>query len=341
MALAQYSFDLIAFAVTLYLVLDGFDLGIGILLFCQPDQRRRDRMIDAIAPTWDGNETWLILAAVGLLAAFPIAYGILLPAFYLPLILMLLALGLRGVSFEFRHQPNSPRRLWDAIFAFSSVTVTLAQGFIGGALLVGVAVKGHSYSGGAFDWFSPFSTLTAVTHVAGNTMLGLGWLYLKGDNSSRATAIRQLRWLPILFAMLSSLAIVGSRFLQPGIGLAWMRHPAVFITLYGLILLLASGIVFIAWRDRPGSLNPTGLTSNRWPWVMGMVMFVCVIAINPVAVFPQIIPFRLSLWDAASTTSSHVFFLTGAACVIPVIIGYSVFAYWVFRGQVPEKGWAE
>src|SRR5260370_42327501 len=171
-----------AFSVTLYVMLDGFDLGVGTLILMQPSQQIRDRMVDAITPTWDGNETWLVMAGVTLLAGFPIAYGILLPAFYLPLIVMLLGLGLRGVSFEFRYQVDRRRRIWDLAFGAGSIIAALIQGFIVGGLVQGIAVTDDHFSGSVLDVFRAFPALTALAVLTGYVVLGAGWLHLKATS---------------------------------------------------------------------------------------------------------------------------------------------------------------
>src|SRR3979411_64703 len=212
------------FALTMYVMLDGFDLGVGALLLAQRDQRVRDRMVDAIAPTWDGNETWLIMAAVTLLAGFPRAYGILLPAFYIPIILMLLSLGLRGVSFEFRHNSATARRRRDMVFAGGSLVAGVAQGLVVGGLLQGVDTDLDSFGGSPLDTFSPFCLLTGATVVAGYATLGVGWLRLKGDDATRAFGRRHHRWLPLAFLALASIAGAIAVIRQPNLTVAWRDH---------------------------------------------------------------------------------------------------------------------
>src|ERR1700740_2592180 len=183
----------VALALSLYVLLDGFDLGVGALLLFPPEEKLRDRIVDSITPTWDGNETWLIMAGVGLLAAFPIAYGILLPAFYLPLIAMLLGLGLRGVSFEFRYQVDRRRPIWDLSFGVGSVMAALMQGFIVGGLVQGVAVTDDHFSGSVLDVFQGFPALTALAVLAGYVVLGAGWLHLKATSKLLDFASLSLR----------------------------------------------------------------------------------------------------------------------------------------------------
>jgi cytochrome bd ubiquinol oxidase subunit II len=317
-----------AFALALYVMLDGFDLGVGAMLLGQSDGRLRDQMIDSIMPTWDGNETWLIMAGVALLAAFPIAYGVLLPAFYLPLIIMLLALGLRGVSFEFRFQAIAGRRVWDLAFGLGSVVAALMQGLIVGGLLQGVAIDGERFSGSVFDAFRPFALLVAITMLAGYVVLGGAWLHMKSTGALRLYAEGVLRrGLPV-FVGLAAAACIGAAIVRPGILAAWSTTGVQLALLVGLFLIFA---VLLA--------RSVGGRHDSRPFFLGLALFGLGITGLGLTIFPDIIPFRLSLWAAASATLSHVFLLVGAAVVTPMVLGYSAFAYHVFRGKTPENGW--
>jgi cytochrome d ubiquinol oxidase subunit II len=317
-----------ALAVTFYVMLDGFDLGVGAMLLAQTDEKLRDRMVESIMPTWDGNETWLIMAGVALFAAFPIAYGLLLPAFYLPLIIMLLALGLRGVSFEFRFQAIEGSRVWDVAFGAGSIVAALMQGLIVGGLLQGIAIDGEQFSGSVFDVFRPFPLLVAVTMLAGYVLLGGGWLHLKTTGSLRVYAERILhRTLPIFLA-LAAMVFIAAAVVQPGVRAAWSAHPL-------LRALVAAGFPIL------GAVlaKTVGGPRDHAPFLSALALFACGIAGLGLTIFPDIVPFRLSLWAAASATSSQLFILTGAAIVTPVVLGYSAFAYYVFRGKTPSQGW--
>jgi cytochrome bd ubiquinol oxidase subunit II len=319
-----------AFALSLYVMLDGFDLGVGALLLLQPDERLRDRMVDSITPTWDGNETWLIMAGVALLAGFPIAYGILLPAFYLPLIVMLLALGLRGVSFEFRHQVDSGRRWWDIAFGLGSIVAALMQGLIVGGLILGVTIEQEHFSGSVFDVFRPFALLVGVSLVTGYIILGAGWLHLKATGALRKFAERTLRLVVPIFAGIAAVVCVAAAFVQPGITAAWIAHTYLLTLVAGLFLAIGVALFYAV-----------GGRSDVKPFAFGLTLFVLAVAGLGLAIFPDVVPFRLSLWAAASSTLSHVFLLVGAAIVAPVVLGYSAFAYRVFRGKTPEAGWEQ
>jgi cytochrome bd ubiquinol oxidase subunit II len=317
------------FALTLYVMLDGFDLGVGALLLIQSDEKQRDRMVDAIMPTWDGNETWLIMSGVALLAGFPIAYGVLLPAFYLPLIAMLLALGLRGVSFEFRYQVERRRPLWDMIFGVGSVVAALAQGLVVGGLVQGVAVAdGERFVGSVLDVFRPFALLTGLAILGGYIVLGAGWLHLKATGPLRLFAERILRLAIPAFVGLAVAVCIAAANVQPGIRVAWSAHE-MLLTSIAICFLVVSGVL----------ARGIGRSADGGPFFLGLALFALGVAGLGIAIFPDIVPFRLSLWAAASSTLSHVFLLIGAALVTPVVLAYSAFSYRVFRGKTPAEGW--
>ena len=317
-----------AFALALYVMLDGFDLGVGALLLAQQDEELRDRMVDFIMPTWDGNETWLIMAGVALLAGFPVAYGILLPAFYLPLIMMLLALGLRGVSFEFRYQVERGRLAWDIAFSLGSVIAALMQGVVVGGLIQGVAIDAEQFNGSVLDVFSPFCLLVALSVLLGYVVLGAAWLHLKATDALRLFAERILRLATPIFVALAGAVVIAAAIVQPRnsqrfgppITHFWCRSP------------------FCSRPARSCLSAPRGGNSDGRPFALALVMFALGVLGLGIAVFPDIVPFRLSLWDAASAPLSHVFLLIGAVVVTPVVLAYSAFAYRVFRGKTPVEG---
>jgi cytochrome d ubiquinol oxidase subunit II len=317
-----------ALSLMFYVLLDGFDLGVGALLLLQPREKSRDHMVDSITPTWDGNETWLIMTGVTLLAAFPTAYGILMPALYIPIIVMLLALGLRGVSFEFRTQMKRFRRDWDVIFAIGSILAACMQGLILGALIEGISVEGVAFSGSVFDCFRPFPVLCALCVLAGYVVLGGCWLQFKTTAMLHGFSVRVLHIALTLF-FLSFCVVAGISFsVQPGILTAWETHPILLATA-SCTMLVATIVLFGSIGKRP----------DIRPLTAGLVMIAAGIAGLAAIVFPMIVPFRVSIWTASSSHLSQIFLLTGAILVTPVVLGYSFFAYWVFRGKTPEKGW--
>jgi cytochrome d ubiquinol oxidase subunit II len=321
---------LLMFALTMYVMLDGFDLGVGALLLAQRDERVRNRMVDAIAPTWDGNETWLVLAALTAFAGFPRAYGILVPAFFIPVILMVLSLGLRGVSFEFRHNSATSRRRWDVVFAGGSLVAALAQGLIVGGLIQGVDTDLDSFGGSPLDTFSPFCFLTGVTLVTGYATLGVGWLRLKGEDATRAFARSYQRWLPLAFLVLTIISGVIAATIQPNLALSWRDHRIALSVCLLAFTGCALGIAWVAHRNGADDRIGFGLTLA--------MMLSGVVAVG-LSFFPYVVPFRITLWQAASGPSTLVFLLIGALVVTPVILTYSAFAYRVFRGRTPAEGW--
>jgi cytochrome bd ubiquinol oxidase subunit II len=320
----------LAFALTMYVLLDGFDLGVGALLLAQRDQRVRNRMVDAIAPTWDGNETWLVMAGLTALAAFPRAYGILLPAFFIPVVLMLVSLGLRGVSFEFRHNSAMSRRRWDVVFAAGSLLAALAQGLIVGGLIQGVHTGFDTFGGSPLDTFSPFCVLTGATVVAGYATLGVGWLRLKGEDATRAFARRNQRWLPLAFLGLTIITAVSAATVQPNLTVSWRDHRAALSCCVLAFTGCALGIAWIAPRDH---------ADDRIGFGLALAMMLSGVAAIGFSFFPYIVPFRITLWQAASETSSQAFLLIGALVTTPVVLTYTAFAYRVFRGRTPADGW--
>ncbi len=318
----------LAFALTLYVFLDGFDLGVGILLLFQSDPASRDHMVDSITPTWDGNETWVIMAGITLFAAFPIAYSILLPALYLPIILMLLALGFRGVSFEFRVQTTRHRRKWDVAFAIGSLVAAFMQGLIAGCLIQGVKVRDLRFNGSVLDVLHPLPVISGVTLAVGYTVLGGGWLRLKSNLLLQEFARRAIRVSAPVFAVLFGIACLYAAQIQPGVRSQWALHPIALSCLLVLFAIAAGALAVLAERVRPAILL-----------ILGLFLFVVGISGLAWIVFPNIVPFSVSLWDAASSSTSQEFVLIGAIIVTPVVLGYSAFAYWIFRGRTPEKGW--
>jgi cytochrome bd ubiquinol oxidase subunit II len=320
----------LTFALTLYVILDGLDLGVGVLLLLQPAKKSRDHMVDSITPTWDGNETWIIMAGVTLLAAFPVAYSILLPALYIPVILMLLSLGFRGVSFEFRVQTSHHRRKWDMAFAIGSFVAAFMQGVVLGGVMQGVRVGDMRFTGSVLDVFRPLPLLSGLALVVGYTLLGAGWLILKANTSLQHFATRCLRVASPLFAVLFGMACMYAVNIQPGIRSAWTAHSMALAWLVGLFAATAATLVILP--RKAGAIAP---------FALGLLLFIECLVGMLLIVFPDIVPFRVSLWEASSSSLSQKFVLVGAACVTPVVLTYSAFAYWIFRGKTPEEGWGE
>jgi len=323
---------LIAVAVLLYVLLDGFDLGIGILFPFAKDPKHRDAMMDSIAPIWDGNETWLVLGGGGLLAAFPLAYSILMPAFYIPVYMMLLALILRGVAFEFRLRGRRRgKKFWTAAFAGGSLVAALSQGLILGGFVQGVRMNGLNFAGGPFDWFTGYSIVTAIGVVAGYALLGAGWLMVKTEGDLHQDA----RWwamvcavaVAILLASISALTL----FLHPFIAhrWGWNGHGfdmSVFAPLSPIPLLGLIGLAMVAWGIRTNG--------HRLPLLGGYTVFLSGYIGLAYAFFPDAVPYGVTYRQAASADNALGLMLVGIAILLPVILGYTVWVYYIFRGKV-------
>ena len=324
---------LIATAVFLYVCLDGFDLGLGILFPFLPAKEDRDVAVNSVAPVWDGNETWLVLGGAGLFAVFPLAYATILPALYMPLLLMLMALIFRGVSFEMRFRAeNEVQQLWwDRAFCWGSYVAAVTQGIALGAFVQGIEVEGRAYSGGWWDWLTPFSLLTAAALVAGYGLLGACWLVWKteGPLHERARALaRPLAVALLLFMLAVSLTMP---FLQQAFRDRWFNFPAILLAAPVPIL-----VGFLAWRFFRAleDADQHGLWADAQPFAIVLGLFFLGYTGLGISMWPNIVPPSISIWDAASPRSSQLFLLVGASVLIPIILGYTVYVYWLFRGKV-------
>jgi len=318
---------IIAFAVFMYVVMDGFDLGVGILFRYAPSDADRDRMMNSVAPVWDGNETWLVLGGGGLLAAFPLAYAIILPALYLPLLIMLIALVFRGVAFEFRFKANTSRHLWDKAFHYGSLIATFSQGVALGAFIQGFEVTGRDFSGGAFDWATPFSLMTGLSLVAGYVLLGAGWLILKTDGPLQDWAYKVARWSLVLVVVLIGAVSLVTPLLQPAIASRWFSWPNIaYLSPVPIITAILALALWRALRKR----------HERAPLLLSFSLFGLSYLGLAISVWPNVVPPGISIWQAASAPTSQAFMLVGAVLVVPVMLGYIAYSYWVFRGKVKE-----
>lgn len=320
---------LIAFAVLAYVILDGFDLGIGILFPFIKDKQHRDTAMNSVAPVWDGNETWLVLGGGGLYAAFPLAYAIILPAVYAPLTAMLLGLVLRGVAFEFRWKTERGRFLWDWSFAGGSAIAAFAQGIVLGAFVQGIPVIGRSYGGGWFDWLTPFSVMTGLALMAGYALLGATWLVMK---SSGALQRKVFAWAQILALFTLGFIVLVSLwtpFLNPIFMTRWFSWPAIiYVAPVPLLVALCGWRLLAALRKR----------KDLEPFLASLGLFLLSYIGLGISLYPEIVPPRFTIWDAAAPDTSLLFLLVGAAILIPIILAYTAVAYWVFRGKVETHG---
>jgi cytochrome bd ubiquinol oxidase subunit II len=319
---------IIAFAVFAYVVMDGFDLGLGLLFPFFPQHRDRGVIMNTVAPVWDGNETWLVLGGGGLMAAFPLAYAVLMPALYTPIVAMLLGLIFRGVAFEFRWRARREGNFWDIAFTAGSLLAAAAQGIALGAILQGVTVDGRAYGGGWWDWLTPFTLLTGAALVAGYALLGATWLIMKttGDLRERAYA---LSW-RLLFAVLVGLlgVSIATPFLHVAYWQRWFSWPDIIFT--APVPILVAGVTLLLLR----SLR---LRQDLPPFLLTLALFGLTYAGLGISMYPFIVPQSITIWQAAAPEKSQLFMLVGVVILIPMILAYTSFAYWVFRGKVDAR----
>ena len=322
-------FGVIGFGVLMYVLLDGFVLGLGILAPFAEDEAQLDLMMNTAAPIWDGNETWLVLGGAGLLAAFPKAYALILSALYLPVLMMLIALVFRGVAFEFRFKAQRGKQFWGAAFALGSLLAAFAQGLILGALVEGMPLKEGKYIGGAFGWFSPFSMLTGAAVVFGYALLGSTWLILKTEGRMQLIARTLTRPLVLVVVVFMGLVSAWLPFLDSKIMARWFEGGN-FLWL-SPIPLLALVNAFALWR--------AAMREHRdmAPFLLALSFFVLGFAGLVLGMWPNIVPPAMSIWEAASPPSSQGFVLVGLVVLVPAVLGYTWWSYRVFSGKVTAK----
>jgi cytochrome d ubiquinol oxidase subunit II len=341
----------IATAVFLYVCMDGFDLGLGILFPWIDGQEDRDTSVNTVAPVWDGNETWLIMGGAGLFAVFPLAYATILPALYMPLIVMLLALIFRGVAFEMRFRAETPRQLlwWDRSFSGGSYVATFCQGIALGALVQGIEVEERAYAGGWWDWLTPFSVLTGLALLAGYGLLGACWLVFKTEGELQDQARTLARRLAILTLLFIAAVSIIMPFLQPEFHERWFDFPLILTALPVPVL-----VVFLAWRlfraleeseeAARGRREPVPPQQVLWrdglPFLCALGLFFLAYTGLGISVWPMMVPPEITIWDAAAPRSTQLFMLVGAAVLIPIILAYTAYVYWLFRGKIqPGQGY--
>jgi cytochrome d ubiquinol oxidase subunit II len=318
---------LLAVAVAMYVVMDGFDLGVGILFNAAGSENWRDRMMLSVAPIWDGNETWLILGGGGLLAVFYLAYAILLPALYIPLLIMLIALIFRGVAFEFRFKADTSKRVWDYSFHYGSLVATFAQGLVLGAFVQGFRVEGRGFAGGTFDWLTPFSLTTGLGLVAGYGLLGATWCVMKTTGELELWARRKAIQFLVATIVLMGIVSLWVPFLGLRIEQRWFTWPN--IAFLAPVPLLTA---YTAWRIYRNLED----NNTYWPFFQSILLFLLGFLGLAISLFPYIIPPSYTIWQAASTPSSQKFALVGYSVVMPLTFIYTAYAYYVFRGKVAE-----
>lgn len=316
---------ILAVGIFLYVLLDGFDLGVGILYGFEPDLESRNTVMNSIAPIWDGNETWLVLGGIALLAAFPLAFAVVVPALYFPIMVMLLALVFRGVAFEFRFRDVEHKQFWDHGFFIGSAVAAFAQGVMLGAFIHGFEVEGREFVGTSFDFLTPFSLLTGAALVFGYALLGAGWLVLKTEGDIQARARRRGRF--CLIGVLAGIGVVSvwTPWLSPEIAARWFSWPNVLVLTP--IPLASLALAAFVWRA-------LGNDSNAHAFLGSVGLFVLSYLGIAISLWPYIVPRTFTLWDAASSNSTQAFLLVGTLFLLPVILVYTGWSYWVFRGKV-------
>lgn len=320
---------LIVTALALYVLLDGFDLGVGILFPFAPEDKCRAKMMNSVAPFWDGNETWLILGGGGLFAAFPVSYGILASALYVPIILMLVALIFRGVAFEF-HFKSGPktRRIWDYSFHFGSLAAAFWQGVILGAIIQGIQVEGRSFAGGPFDWLTGFSLMTGFALVVAYSLHGATWLIMKTDGVTQDWARKIAAYIFAYFALFIGIVSLWTPFLNEHLNNRWLSMPNI---LYLSPIPIALAICFYLF------LRALLKKRECKPFVLTIVMFLLCFVGLIVGLWPWIVPYHVTFYDAAASPESQSFLLVGTVFILPVILGYTAYCYYVFRGKSTDE----
>ena len=316
---------IIAIGVFIYVVLDGFDLGIGILFPFIKDQQERDVMMNTVAPVWDGNETWMVLGGAGLFAAFPMVYSAVLSALYLPIILMVIALIFRGVAFEFRFKANRTKYLWDAAFIGGSVLSSFLQGVILGAYIQGIHVIEGRYAGGGLDWLTPFSVFTGFGVIIVYAALGCGWLIMKTEMQLQTSMYRLMPKLIMTLLLVFIAVSVYTPLAHPVIAARWFNaHQLLYFSPVPILVVVFTYLTIKACQKQQESM----------PFLYTLALVFLAYTGFLISIFPYVIPPSITIWEAAAPANSQLFALIGALILIPIIIIYTIMAYWVFRDKV-------
>jgi len=327
--LALIWYGLIITAMFLYVILDGFDLGVGILFPFAPSDKCRDRMMNSIAPFWDGNETWLVLGGGGLFAAFPLAYAVVMPALYMPVILMLLGLVFRGVAFEFRFKASGQsRRIWDYAFHFGSLVAAFMQGMILGGFVQGIQVDGRQFAGGSLDFLSAFSVMTGLALIFGYALLGSTWLIMKTDETTQAWARKCAKYVIIFVVIFMGLVSLGMPVLNADIRALWFSLPNFF----WLLPMPALSIIFayLVWHTVSNG-------KEYGPFLYSLGLFLMNYIGLGISLWPWLVPYEITIWEAAAAPESQSLLLVGTVIMLPVILTYTAYCYYLFRGKTSHE----
>lgn len=318
---------IIGLAVLLYIMLDGFDLGVGILFPFAPSHSCQNKMMNSIAPFWDGNETWLVLGGGGLFAAFPLAYAVIMPAMYVPVILMLLCLIFRGVAFEFRFKADKSQMLWNYAFHFGSLGAAFCQGLILGGLVQGITVEGRSFAGGAFDWLTGFSIMCGIAVIFGYGLLGATWLNLKTDGKTQKWARDAAMYMSFFVVLFLGLVSLWVPFLDTGLYERWFGDLFGFLLPIPLLTALFFVGLFYTLRKK----------YDGWPFVFAELIFVMAYAGLVVSLYPYAVPYALSFEQTAAAPASLSLMLVGVVIMLPIILAYTLYCYRLFRGKTHDE----
>lgn len=316
---------ILSLAVLMYVLLDGFDLGVGILFFFRRHDEDRDLMVASVAPVWDFNETWLILGGGGLLAVFPLAFAVMIPAVYFPILVMLLGLLFRGVAFEFRDVPHARKHVWNAAFAYGSLIATFAQGVVLGNFIRGFPVEGRAFVGTSWDWIAPFPLLTGLGLVVGYALLGATWLVMKTEGELQEWARGKARWLLLGLLAFILLVSIWTPLAWPYIAKRWFSLPNLLY--FSPVPILTAVLAGTLWR---------ALQRGRdvLPFLCAMGLFFLSFTGLIISLWPYVAPPSITLWEAATAPMSQQFLMVGTMFLLPVILLYVFWSYWVFRGKV-------
>lgn len=318
---------ILAFIIIMYVILDGFDLGIGILFPFTGNEKERDQMMNSVAPVWDGNETWLVFGGAMLYGAFPMVYGLLLPMLYMPLMLMLIALIFRGVSFEFRFKAQKSKPLWNWVFAISSVSATFFQGVVLGAFVQGFPINAAGQTINDPDWLTPFSLLTGIALICGYGLLGATWLIIKCEGRLQRKMRHYARGLLIITSFMLVLVSIWTPLHSPEIFNRWYSFPnTLFLS---PLPLLTMWFIYKVWLSLVRN-------DERKPFLYSIMIFLCAYAGIGLSVYPYLIPHQVTLWQAAAPNSTLIFILVGVVIMLPILLAYTLYAYHVFRGKSNE-----
>jgi len=329
MDLTPISGLVIAFALFMYVLLDGFDLGVGILFLVDTRKEDRDVMMTSLIPFWDGNETWLVLGGAGLFAAFPLAYATLMPALYIPLMAMLFALVFRGVAFEYRFKSERTQQFWDYLFSFGAGLAAIAQGMALGTVISGIPVADRQFAGGSFDWLTPFNVMCGVGLVFGYALLGATWLVMKTEGDVQRRAYRIAGKLVPAIAMFVMLVSLWTPYAHPSVAERWFSRPNV---IYLSPVPIATAVtLLLLWRKLQ-------LRKEVAPFFLTITVFVLSAIGLAVSLFPFVVPYSVTIWDAAPQRKAQSFLLIGITLMLPIVLGYTALNYFIFRGKVGKGG---